>query len=120
MKNNQWNAIWIVVIATSFYFYFVELAGFFLNKAEYDPLIINFIVVPALFGLLTLFGLKGKSKIKALWFAVMPLVPIMALGQEADPAKPGLQWVLLAGILLPYCAGGFVMGYIKHVWQKNP
>ena len=120
MKNNHWTAIWIVLVGASFYFYYVVFAEFFLNKEGIDPLIINFVVAPAFFGLLTVIGLKGKTKLKAIWFTIMPLVPFIILGQEGDPAKPGLQWMLLLGMLVPYFTGGVAMGFLMKLLQKTP
>lgn len=106
-----------------FYFYYTEAAGYWLNKDEIDPFVVNFIYVPALFGAITFIGLNGASIEKILWFCFMPIAPCLILGQEGDPAKPGLQWMLIMGMQLPYWVGGsfvgLIMAYLKQGAAPN-
>lgn len=112
MSNKLRNATWIGLNAVIFYIYYTEAAGYWLNKEGIHPLIVNFGYVPALFGLTTIIGLRGQPIVKALWFGFMPIIPCLVLGQEGDPAKPGLQWVLVWGMQLPYWIGGVFIGLI--------
>jgi hypothetical protein len=118
MTINYRNLIWIIVVASLFYVYFSQLAGYWLDTEWVDPLIINFIITPAVFGLVTFIGLRGKMKQRAIFLFLMPIVPCLILGQEGDPAKPGLQWVLMASMQLPYWCGG-VVGILVYLRKSN-
>ncbi|MEW8629929.1 MAG: hypothetical protein AB2591_08005 [Candidatus Thiodiazotropha sp.] len=120
MTDRLRNTVWIGLNAVIFYFYYTEVASYWLNKEGVDPLSVNFIYVPALFGLTTIIGLKGTIMAKALWFCFMSAVPCLVLGQEGEPAKPGLQWVLIIGMQLPYwVAGAFIGSIMAYVNRKT-
>ncbi|MCG7993943.1 MAG: hypothetical protein JAZ06_00820 [Candidatus Thiodiazotropha taylori] len=106
------NTVWIGFTALIYYFYYTAVAGYWLDKEEIDPLVVNFIYVPALFGLVTIAGLRETLIDKALWLVFMPVIPCLILGQEGDPAKPGLQWMLIVGMQLPYWFSGAVVGNV--------
>lgn len=48
----------------------------------------------------------------------MPIIPCLILGQEGDPAKPGLQWVLIASMQLPYWVGGAIGGLLSYIVRQ--
>lgn len=115
--------MWAGLSAIALHVYYTELASYWMNKEGIDPLLYNFIYAPAIFGIASAFGLKGKIFQKAIWFALIPVIPCLILGQEGDPAKPGLQWVLIIGLQLPYWVGGALAGaiieYFKHRASPN-
>ncbi|MES9998515.1 MAG: hypothetical protein ABW125_03835 [Candidatus Thiodiazotropha lotti] len=120
MSNRLSNAGWIGLSALVFYFYYFEVAGYWNNKEGIDPLVVNFICVPALFGLITIIGLKGALIEKILWFCFMPVIPCLILGQEGDPAKHGLQWMLIMVMQIPYwVSGAFISFVITYVNRKS-
>jgi len=119
MNKNLTNAIWILVNAVLFYFYYTKLAGYWIEKEGVDPLLVNVVYIPLLFGLLTAIGLKGETALKAKWLVVMPIVPCLVLGQHGDAAKPDLQWIILLGLLFTYFAGGAMVMTIQNLLRKR-
>lgn len=118
MNIHYRNLVWVGVLAVLFFLYYSQLAGYWLDKEEIDPLIANFVIAPALFGLVAYVGLRGEIFERVLFLIVMPVVPCLILGQEGDPAKPGLQWVLIASMQAPYWVGGAAGGLITFLGNR--
>jgi hypothetical protein len=70
-----------------------------------DPLLFDGILIPAFFGFTLFYLLRGVALERAVFVVLMPVIPVLVLGQEGDPAKPGLQWIYFASIQLPYWIG---------------
>ncbi|WP_134081575.1 hypothetical protein [Thiohalophilus thiocyanatoxydans] len=118
MNPGYRNLMWVGFLAILFFLYYSQLGGYWLGKESVDPLIVNFVVAPALFGFVAYLGLRGELFGKLLFFVAMPIVPCLVLGQEGDPAKPGLQWLLIAAMQLPYWVGG-ATGCISMFWCRK-
>ena len=121
MNKNLTNAIWIVLNAIIFFYYYSELEGYWFEKGIGDPLLVNVVYMPFLFGLFTAIGLRGETALKAKWLVVMPIVPCLILGQHGDAAKPDMKWIILYGLLFPYFAGGaLVMTMVNLLRKRTP
>lgn len=102
IKNLVLVAAWGIV----YYFYFAYLAEFLEDVTGIDPAVLNVMIAPVLLGALA-FATLGGSGLQRIWFfVVIPIVPCLILGQEGDPAMPGIQWLVLAILQLPFWLGG--------------
>ena len=118
MSARQKNIIWFLLMAVAFYSYFAWVAEAWLRQNAIDPLFANFVVFPFLLGLAAFTGFSGSLTEKVIFFLLVPLAPSLLLFQASDPAKPGLQWLLVAGIQLPYWAGALGSYGVRHFLGK--
>lgn len=114
LKNGISSAIISVVI----YLYFTHIARLWLDHTNLDPLLINVFIVPFVLGIISFAIMFGTTFQKIFWFLIAPIIPLIILGQNGDPAKPGLQWLVIEGIMLLYCIGGLLMGLIFFILRK--
>jgi len=118
MSVHYRNLIWAGVLAVLFFLYYSQVAAYWLNREGVDPLMANFVIAPALFGLVAFIVLRGEIFERILFLLAMPIIPCLILGQEGDSAKPGMQWILIAAIQLPYWVGGAVGGLFALLVRK--
>ena len=118
MRARHQNYIWATLLAGIFFLYYGQVASYWVGKEGVDPFIINFLIAPVLLGLVAFAGLRGEMLEKVFFLLVAPIVPCLILGQVSDPAKPGMQWVLLALVQLPYWLGGVAGGMLIFIRRR--
>ena len=119
MGTRNRNIIWAGFLAVLFFLYYEHVASYWVGKEGVDPLLVNFVIAPALFGFAALFWLNGTLFEKILFLLLIPIIPCLILGQEEDPAKPGLQWILITSIQLPYWLGGLLAFWGRRFMTPN-
>lgn len=102
-----------------YYIYFAYLAEFLEDVTGIDPAVLNVMIAPVLLGGLA-FATLGGPWLQRIWFFVLiPIVPCLILGQEGDPAMPGIQWLILAFLQLPYWLGGALSWAVLAVLDRR-
>ena len=94
------NAVSLLLLAIASVAYLILVAGHVPDK---HALVINFMLVPLLFGIAGFFLLKGGLPIKLILLAVLPLVHVVYFG--ADSTKPGLENMIAVGEFIFICFG---------------
>ncbi|MFZ5558108.1 MAG: hypothetical protein ACOZDY_15555 [Pseudomonadota bacterium] len=80
--------------------YFAQFA----NKVPQEwMLVVNFIVVPMIMGALAYAIFSGKSFVRLAFVSAIPILSILLAG--GDPAKPGLELVLIGPLLIVFWIG---------------
>ena len=102
------NAISLLFLALASLAYFLLIAGHVPHKYA---LVINFMLVPLLFGCAGFFLFKGPLPIKLILLAVLPLLHVLYFG--ADSTKPGLENMLAVGEFVFICIG-VVLSYLAN------
>lgn len=69
-------------------------------------LVVNFLVVPALVGGLAYIAFSGERLIRLALVSVIPILSVLLAG--GDPAKPGLELVLIGPLLVVFWLGASV------------
>lgn len=94
------NAVSLFLLAITSVAYLVLLAGHVPDKYA---LVINFMLVPLLFGIAGFFLLKGELQLKLVLLAALPLAHVVYFG--ADSTKPGLENMIAVGEFIFICFG---------------
>lgn len=102
------NTVSIIVLTLASLAYLLLLAGYVPDKYA---LVINFMLVPLLFGCLGFFLLRGVLPIKLLLLAVLPIAHVLYFG--ADSTKPGLENMIAVGELI-FIGLGVVLSYFAN------
>ena len=69
-------------------------------------LVMNFLVVPALVGGVAYIAFAGDRLIRLALVSVIPILSVVLVG--GDPAKPGLELVLIGQLLVVFWLGASV------------
>lgn len=94
------NVVSLLLLAAASVAYLILVAGYVPDK---HALLINFMLVPLLFGIAGFFLLKGGLLIKLILLAVLPLVHVIYFG--SDSTKPGLENMIAVGEFIFICIG---------------
>lgn len=109
--NNKiaWNAGSILILGCVSFAYLLWLSEFIPKQFA---LAANFIVIPAIFGVVGFFLLRSTLWVKLILVAVIPVAHLVYFG--GDPAKPGLE-NMLALLELAFFEAGVLIGFL---WAK--
>jgi len=101
-RGNLWR-----LLALAFLYFFYYQLGWELVAAVTDlhPILVHGTIVPMLIGMVAYLWYGGPPLERAGFVAATPLVPVLLLGLETQPEAPGMHWVALAALQLPYWLG---------------
>lgn len=80
--------------------YFAKFAN---TVPQESMLVVNFVVVPAVLGGLAYAMFKGERVVRLALVSAIPVLSILLAG--GDPAKPGLELVLIGPLLVVFWIG---------------
>lgn len=98
------NALKLVVFILGYYAYQTFVVG---SVSEDWKGLLNVVLVPFIFGFAAYLFYSGSSLLRIALVALIPLpVLIFTLGMRGgDPVVPGLQYWLIAAIVVCFCVG---------------
>ena len=97
------NVLALGVLVTLCATYYVKYA----NTVPQDwMLVLNFLVVPALVGALAYIAFAGERMLRLALVSVIPILSVLLAG--GDPAKPGVELVLIGPLLVVFWLGASV------------
>lgn len=101
-----WNALKLVAFILGYYSYQVFIAE---RLPEDWKGLLNVVLVPFIFGLVAYLIYSGSSLVRVALVALIPLpVLVFTLGMRGgDSVAPGLQYWLIAAIVVCFCVGSF-------------
>ena len=94
------NAVISLVLLVISYYYFSDFSGQI--PSEYK-LMVNVVCVPVLLGVIAGLLFRGGLIERLIYVTPIPVITVILLG--GDPAKPGLELILIGPLLLFFAIG---------------
>ena len=102
------NVLALCVMTTLSTVYYSTLA----SKVPQDwMLVVNFVLIPTMLGAVAYVIFSGKPSLRFALISLIPVLSIILVG--GDPAKPGLELVLIGPLLILFWAGAGIAFGIK-------
>ena len=108
------NAI-VLILALASYFLFLVLLSDSIPAEQ--RLWVNFFAVPLVLGSATSFSLSTPLLNSILLVALVPILPILFYG--GDPAKPGMELLVLGPLAVMFAVGGAIGGALRRTAKQH-
>lgn len=113
IKSNIFRFI-VILIA-----YYIYMRVYALQLPEDWRGLANAVAVPLTLGFLSYLIFSGDILVRIGFVTLIPLLSLLSIMMEGDPAKPGLQYWLIVGIASGFCTGAFAAAGIQALINKG-